>query len=136
MPRLPRNAGLARERGTDPLSNFAGLGVTRPALEETRYFPPTVVGDRRAEVTLGPAGGEQQGVWEEAGRDLPSLSRGHLEEPLAWLPLSESGHAPWRSGLSLAAPSHGKQKRWGILSALITQPQQTPSTACKTSTPA
>jgi len=59
-PRNPRNAGLARERGTDPLSNFAGLGVTRPAFEETRYFPPTVVGDRRAEVTLGPAGGEYE----------------------------------------------------------------------------
>jgi hypothetical protein len=54
LPCLPRNAGLARERGTDPLSNFAGLGVTRPALEETRYFPPTVVGDRRAEVALAP----------------------------------------------------------------------------------
>ena len=28
--------------------------------------------------------GEQRGVWEQAGPDLPSLSRGHLEEPLAW----------------------------------------------------
>src|ERR1700730_5761692 len=42
---FPRNPGLCRIRGTDPLSKFAGLGVARPALEETRYFPPIVVGD-------------------------------------------------------------------------------------------
>ena len=43
-PRKPRNPGLCRKRGTDPLSKLAGLGVARPALEETRYFPPIVVG--------------------------------------------------------------------------------------------
>src|SRR5207237_990488 len=64
--RYPRNAGLARERGTDPLSNFAGLGVTRPALEETPYFPPTVVGDRRAEVALGPR------RWRISGNQVPA----------------------------------------------------------------
>lgn len=56
-----RNSGLAGKRGTDPRSKFAGPGAARPAFEITRYFPPIVVGDRRADVTLGPAGGESQG---------------------------------------------------------------------------
>jgi hypothetical protein len=33
---------------------ICGLGVARPAFEETRYFLPIVVGDRRTDVTLVP----------------------------------------------------------------------------------
>src|SRR5205085_11269547 len=98
VPCCPRNAGLARERGTDPLPNFAGLGVTRPALEETRYFPPTVVGDRRAEVALGPAGGEMRG---SSGRLASSASsprraqgRAHLRIGNGRPESRERGRAP------------------------------------------
>jgi len=52
----PRNSGLSHKRGADSLSKFfAGPGEARPALEETRYFPPFVARGRRWQVTPGPA---------------------------------------------------------------------------------
>jgi hypothetical protein len=55
--------------------------------------------------------GEEQGVWEEASRDLPSLSRGHLEEPLAWLPLSDTSSVwEWRRRPGRGG-QHGKEQR-------------------------
>ena len=59
-PCRPRKWGTIDKRGTDPLSKIAGLGAARSAFEATRYFPPILVGDRRADVTLGPAGGDEQ----------------------------------------------------------------------------
>jgi len=69
--RLPHNAGFCRKRGTDPLLNFAGLGVARPAFGLTGYYAPIVAGDLRGEVMLDPAGGENQG---RSGRQMTSAS--------------------------------------------------------------
>ena len=56
--RLPRDAGLDRKRGTDPLAKIARLKAARPAFDAVRYFPAILVADRRADVTQEPAGGE------------------------------------------------------------------------------
>ena len=48
--RDPRNPGMARNQGTDPLSEFAGLPAARPAFDETRTSrrSSSETGDRRS----------------------------------------------------------------------------------------